>query len=123
VLVAPGLAAERPSRRRRVVEACYVVAIATLAAIATSDPTHLRRRVFATTLALCLPALIGLLPVLYIVVSTAFNLTGADNGGIGWPVTATYALVLGFGAAMNVVLFRIFLSPGRRRRSIDQSAV
>jgi hypothetical protein len=95
-------------------EVAYVGGVAALTAIATSDPNHFRESAFVTALVLCLPALVAALPVLYVAASTAFNVTGADDGGTSWPVTATYVLVLTATAALNVYLLRTL---ARRRRS------
>ena len=102
--------------RRLTIEVGYVVTVVVLAAIATSDPNEFRPPLFVAALVLCLPALIAMLPVLYVAASTAFNLTGADTGGTGWPVTATYAVVLGLTAVLNVVLLRVVLRRWHDRR-------
>lgn len=97
--------------------AAYVGGVAVLAAVATSDPNHFRHWAFVAALVLCLPALVAVLPVLYVAASTAFNVTGADSGGTRWPVTATYVVVLTAAAALNVYLLRVFAR--RRRGKVD----
>ena len=57
--------------------------------------------------------LLAVLPVLYLATATAWNVTGADNGGLRWPVTATYVLVLTLAALLNVALWR-FATTTRR---------
>jgi hypothetical protein len=109
------------SRRRRlaatgwVIEVAYLGGVAILATVATSDPNHPRRWALLAVLAVCLPALVALLPVLYVAVSTAFNVTHADNGGTRWPVTATYVVVLSVAAATNVILV-LCVTRARQRR-------
>ncbi len=68
---------------------------------------------------LCLPAMLVMLPALYLLAAIAWNVTGADHGGTTWPVTATYVLVLSVTAIVNVLLLR-WLSDGRRRRRVGE---
>jgi hypothetical protein len=68
---------------------------------------------------LCLPSLILLLPVLYVAVSTAFNMTGADTGGITGPVTATYVVVFTLMAVLNVVVVNTALRSRRRKKHAE----
>jgi hypothetical protein len=83
-----------------------------LMTIATTDPNHPERGLFAIALALCLPALIPALPLLYISVAAVWGLTNADSGGVTWPVTAAYVLATGLIAACNLWLV------GRARRTL-----
>jgi len=110
------------SASRWVIEVGYVVTVAALAAFATSNPTDFRRWAWGAVLVLCLPALIPMLPVLYVAASTAFNVTGADNGGTHWPVTATYVVVLTLAAILNVGLFRLITKTRHRQIRLDRSA-
>jgi uncharacterized membrane protein YjjB (DUF3815 family) len=79
----------------------YVAAVTVSALVATADPNHPRPLWFAATVVMCLPAFIPAVPAFFIVVSTAWNLTGADHGGTGWPVTATYVGALSCVSVAN----------------------
>jgi hypothetical protein len=103
---------------RVVAEVLYVATVAALTAAATWDPNHFDNTLWVLALLLCLPALVAALPVLYLSAATAWNLTGADDGGVGWPVTATSVVVLCATAAVNVVGLRL-LERRRRRRQAD----
>jgi hypothetical protein len=98
---------------RVAVEVSYVVLVIALTLFAASDPNDIRAGAWISALALCLPTIIGVLPVLYIAAAFAWNITGADNGGTTWPVTATYVVVLALTALLNVALVR-FLADRRR---------
>ena len=99
----------------------YVGGVAIVAAAATSNPNHPRQTALIAALVLCLPAMVVALPVLYVAVSTAFNLTGADGGGVAWPVTVTYVAVFAFAAALNVALVHIVIDARRRRARLEPS--
>jgi hypothetical protein len=93
----------------------YVAVCTGIAAAAMADPNHPSTTLLVLSMALCLPALIGTLPVLYVVVSIAWNVTDADHGGTSWPVTASFAAVIALAAVVNVVLLRSLLTSRRRR--------
>ena len=99
----------------------YVAVVAILAIIATSDPNNIRPWAFIAALVLCLPSMVLVLPVFYIAVSTAFNITGADNGGTTWPVTATYVAVFTIVAVLNVWLVSIFIRSRLSKRNAETS--
>jgi hypothetical protein len=63
-----------------------------------------------------------MLPVLYLTAATAWNVTGADTGGLRRPVTATYVLVLNLTALLNVALVRMATVARKRRREHSISA-
>jgi hypothetical protein len=94
-----------------------VATVAILAIVATSDPNHKAYPAFDFTLALCLPSLLLLLPAFYAVVGNAWNMTGADHGGITWPVTAAYVVMFTAAAILNVGLVGILIDTRERRRS------
>jgi hypothetical protein len=100
---------------RLLFEGSYVVAVGVLAAFATLDPNDIRPSLWVAALLLCLPALIVVLPALYLLAAAAWNATGADSGGMAWPVTTTYVLVLCIAALANVVLLRWLTARTRRR--------
>jgi hypothetical protein len=57
----------------------------------------------------------------YVVVSKAWNATGADHGGITWPVTAAYVVMFTAAAVLNVGLAGILVDAReRRRRAVRQ---
>lgn len=93
-------------RSPRLGEACYIVAVMLVTAVAMSDPNHPRLPLFIAALVVCLPALVGGLPVLFGAGALAWGLTHADSGGVTWPVTATYTAVLGLTALANVMIVR-----------------
>ena len=99
------------------VEAGYVATVAILAVIATNDPNQKVLWAFIASLVLCLPSMIAVVPVFYVAVSTAFNITGADNGGSTWPVTATYVAVFVLAAVLNVLLVELVRRSRQRRRA------
>lgn len=101
---------------RTVVEVGYVASVAVLAIVATTDPNHIEYPAFQLTIGLCLPSLLLLLPVFYFVVSSAWNATGADSGGITWPVTAAYVAMFTAAAVLNVGLVSIAIDARSRRR-------
>ena len=88
--------------------------VAILAIVATSDPNHMAYPAFDFTLALCMPSLLVLLPAFYFVVSKAWNITGADHGGITWPVTAAYVVMFTAAAILNVGLASILVDARER---------
>lgn len=90
----------------------YVAAVATLMAIAMADPNHPRVGLLVLDLFLCLPALIVVGPVLYLLVAVVWNVTSADSGGSTWPVTGAYVVGVVVVAASNVVVLQRI---GRRR--------
>ncbi len=99
-----------------VVEVGYVATVAILALVATTDPTHIAYPAFDLTLGLSVPSLVLLSPAFYAVVGNAWHLTGADNGGITWPVTAAYVVMFTAAAVLNVVLANLAVQARRRRR-------
>ena len=101
---------------RSVLEVGYVAGVAILAIVATSDPNHVAYPAFAATLALCMPCLLLLLPAFYAVVGNVWHITGADHGGITWPVTAAYVVMFTAAAILNVGLAGILISARQRRR-------
>jgi uncharacterized membrane protein YqjE len=106
---------------RRIVEIGYVIAIAALTAFATSNPNEFRNGAWIAALVLSLPMLLAALPVLYLAAAVAWNLTDADNGGLRWPVTATYVLVLVLAALLNVALWRSATTTRQRRIDNDSA--
>ena len=46
-----------------------------------------------------------------------WNITGADHGGITWPVTAAYVVMFTAAAILNVGLVSIVVDALRRRRT------
>jgi len=107
---------------RSAIEVGYVATVAILAIIATADPNNKVDWAWTATLVLCLPSLITLLPVLYLAVSKAFNMTGADAGGITWPVTAAYVTVFTLMAVMNVWLVSLAIKSHERKRNAETPA-
>jgi hypothetical protein len=97
-------------------EVGYVATVAILAIVATADPIHKVRWAFIATILLCLPSLLPLLPVFYVVVSSAFNATGADRGGTTWPVTAAYVAVFTLAAITNALLVGALIKSREQRR-------
>ena len=75
-----------------------------LTALAMHDPNDPRSGLLALALALCLPAVLPALPALYGALALPWNLTRADSGGVTWPVTVWYVVVLGVTAMGNVWL-------------------
>jgi uncharacterized membrane protein YjjB (DUF3815 family) len=107
---------------RSIFEVGYVTAVAVLTTVAASNPHEFRRGAWAAVLVLSLPALIPMLPVLYIAGSTVFNITGARDGGTGWPVTVTYMAVFIVTAVVNVVFLRIAVRHLHVRRHLEPTA-
>lgn len=116
---------------RRVLAVGYVAVVASLAAVAFSDPHRGFSWQEGAAMVLSLPALVPLLPVLYLVGAAAWNLTGADSGGPMWPVTVAYSLVFAGIAAANVVLVTALTAAlarrhgggtGRRRRRVGHDS-
>jgi hypothetical protein len=102
------------------IEVTYVATVAILAIVATTDPIHKVRWAFIAAILLCLPSLLPLLPVFYVVVSSAFNATGADRGGTQWPVTAAYVAVFTLAAVINVVLVGAVVTSRKRPVRTEQ---
>ncbi|MFN8022505.1 MAG: hypothetical protein U0Q03_13345 [Acidimicrobiales bacterium] len=92
--------------RRPVFATSYVVLVMVLTAVATADPNEPRTQMWLAAMALCLPALVPALPLLYVVLSIAWNVTNADDGGSTWPLTVVYVIALGGAAVANVALVR-----------------
>ncbi len=92
--------------------------IAGLTTFATSD-RHFTGWAWIAALLLSLPALLAMLPALYLTAAAAWNATGAGDGGTMWPVTTTYALVLATAAVLNVILLRLVTKVRARRQGLD----
>ncbi len=99
-----GLAAGRTWRRAA--SGWYVVVVTVSMGLAMIDPNDPEQPLLVAACVLCLPAMVLALPVFYVVVATAWNLTDADNGGSTWPVTATYVVGIGLVAVANVWVAR-----------------
>ncbi len=99
---------------RRVCEIGYIAGIAGLTTFATSDPNHFRSGAWVAAIVLTLPAFLPMLPVLYLSAAVAWNVTGADSGGLRWPVSATYVAALTLTAFLNVVLGRLATNARRK---------
>ena len=112
----------RVTIRRVLPEGAYLAVVTVLTVVATSDPNDFRPWAWTATLVLCLPAVIATAPVLYVITSSAWNLTGADNGGTAWPVTAAYVFVMVLTAVLNVIALRLASDRRRRRRSLRLAA-
>ena len=103
---------------RSTVEVGYVATVAILAIVATAHPNHIAYPAFDLTLALSMPALLALVPLFYGVVGNAWHLTGADHGGITWPVTAAYVVMFTAAAILNLgIVSMVIGARGRRRRN------
>jgi hypothetical protein len=107
---------------RTTLEVGYVATVAILAIVATSDPNHVVRGALVATVASCLPSLLLLLPVLYVVAGTAWHLSGADAGGSTWPVNAAYVAVFTAAAVLNVGLVSMAIDAHHRRRNRARSS-
>lgn len=94
-------------------EGLYVAAVAALTALAMLHPNDVRSGLLAVAVALALPAMVLGLPVLYLAGAAVWNLTGADHGGRGWPVTFVVTVVVGGTAAVNVMVLRLLRSARR----------
>ncbi len=101
---------------RSVLEVGYVASVAILAIVATSDPNHMAYPAFDFSLALSMPSLLLLSPAFYAVVGNVWNVTGADHGGITWPVTAAYVVMFTAAAILNVGLASMLIDARTRRR-------
>lgn len=102
----------------RAVAVLYVLLVAAAALMAFSAPNAPAGPVTFLPELLTLPAAVPLLPVVYVVGATTWNLTGADSGGPTWVVTAVYTLVFTGVAAANVwVVVRLVDLVGRHRRA------
>ena len=101
---------------RSVLEVGYVASVAILAIVATSHPNHMAYPAFDFALAVSMPSLLLMLVPFYVVVSKAWNVTGADHGGITWPVTAAYVVMFTAAAILNVGLASMVID-GRTRRA------
>jgi Kef-type K+ transport system membrane component KefB len=102
---------------RSALEVGYVASVAILAIVATSDPNHMAYPAFDAALALCMPSLLLLLPAFYALVGNVWNVTGADHGGITWPVTAAYVVMFTAAAILNVGLVSMLVGARTRRRA------
>jgi hypothetical protein len=102
----------------RLGEACYILAVVTVTAVAMSDPNHPRQPLVIAAALMCLPASVGALPVLYVAAALAWGLANTDRGGVTWPVTAAYAAVAGLAAVANIMLLHGRLD--RRRASLAE---
>src|ERR1700709_1491381 len=100
---------------RRVLEIVYVVGIAALTTVATWHPNAFRQGAWVAAIVLTLPAFLATLPILFLLAALAWNLTGADSGGVGWPVSATYVLALTVAAVLNVLFWRMVTKTRRAR--------
>jgi hypothetical protein len=98
-------------------EVGYVASVAILAVVATWNPNRKAYPAFDVTLALCMPALVALYPLVLVVVGNAWHFTGADHGGVTWPVTAAYVAVFTVAALINVGLVTLLLDLRPRRRA------
>lgn len=103
---------------RSVLEVGYVASVAILAIVATSHPNHKAYPAFDCALALSMPSQLLILVPFYVVVSTAWNSSGADHGGITWPVTAAYVVMFTAAAILNVGLVGILIDARQRRRAV-----
>jgi hypothetical protein len=88
-----------------------------LMALAIVDPNHPRLGLFIASLVLCLPAMLPALPVFYVVLATVWNLTGAGDGGLTWPVTAAYIAAIGLVAVSNVSIVKLVIRQHRQHAS------
>ena len=102
---------------RSTLEVGYVATVAILAIIATADPNRMAYPAFQITLVLCLPSLLLLAPVFYAVVGNVWHATGADHGGITWPVTVAYVVMFTIAAILNVGLASLVIDARKRRRA------
>ena len=100
---------------RSVLEVGYVASVAVLGIVATSHPNHMAYPAFDLALALSMPSLLLLMPAFYAVVGNVWNITGADHGGITWPVTAAYVVTFTAAGVLNVGLVRILVDALHRR--------
>ncbi len=103
----------RPSVR--VVAISYVAAVMLITALATADPNHLRPVLFIAALVICLPAMAPALPIFYVAAAAMWNVTDAANGGLLWPMTAAFTLLLGATACGNVWLVTRLVRIVRKR--------
>jgi hypothetical protein len=102
---------------RSVAEVGYVATVAVVALIATRDPNHLAYPAFDVAIGMCLPSLVLLYPVFLAVVGNVWNVTGADHGGVTWPVTAAYVAAFSTAAVLNVGLVTLAIRSYQRRRA------
>lgn len=85
----------------------YVATVAVLSAAAYDDPSAtLSWFPEGLMLLLLLPALLPMLPVVYLGGAFAWSLTEIGDGGPMWPVTTLFVLLFGAVALVNVVLVR-----------------
>ncbi|MEI7619657.1 MAG: hypothetical protein WCK14_13650 [Actinomycetota bacterium] len=99
----------------RVVAISYVAAVMLITALATADPNHLRPVLFIAALVICLPAMAPALPIFYVAAAAMWNVTDAANGGLLWPMTAAFTLLLGATACGNVWLVTRLVRIVRKR--------
>jgi hypothetical protein len=96
---------------------CYVTAVAALAVVAFAHPGDDPGWANVAVAVATLPALVPLLPVVYVLGSATWNLTGADHGGPTWIVTVVYTALFTGAAVANVVVVRLLLHRLRGRRA------
>jgi hypothetical protein len=95
----------------RALAVAYVAVVAGLAAVAFSDAGSRFTWQEGAAMVLALPAMVLLLPVLYVVGAAAWNLSGgAGDGGPTWPVTVVYTLAFAGIAVANVWLLRALVA-------------
>ena len=68
----------------------------------------------AVTFGVTFPASLLILPLGYVVLGVAWNVTGADSGGPVWLVMAVYAAWFAMVAAVNLALLTVVLAAVRR---------
>jgi hypothetical protein len=88
-----------------------------LMALAVADPNHPRLGFFIASLVLCLPTMLPTLPVFYVALATVWGLTGADDGGATWPVTAAYITAIGLVAVGNASMFKLVIRRHRQQHN------
>lgn len=103
----------RPPYGRLAVEIGYVATVGVWTVLATRAPDDFDVTLWRAALAASLPAIVLVVPVLYVVTSTVRNLTGS-----GWPVTASYVVCLVAAATANVLVLRVWFPVARRDRSL-----
>jgi hypothetical protein len=92
------------------VEGLYVLLVVAITVFALHDPNHAHWGYLVLAGALCLPAMVATLPVLYLAGGLAWTWSNADSGGPTWPVTATYATVMALTAGLNLLLLRRYVA-------------
>jgi hypothetical protein len=94
----------------------YILAITTMAAIAFVDPIWPIRWLFILAIIATLPAFAPAVPVFFVIVGNAWNVSKADQGGPLWVMTTTYALMFCGVAIANVALVVYMLQRRHARR-------